>query len=126
MTSQKHVLVVEDDEGVLQVLSEMLEEHGYRVSGANDGKSMHRRLESADPIDAVVLDATMPGEGSDLLALQLKQLRLPMVMVSGSTAMQEFADANGLLLLQKPFNSAELVASVAKAIANAVSGRQEA
>jgi hypothetical protein len=53
--------------------------------------------------DAIVLDSIMPGEPSEKLALHVKALRLPVVMISGSMESMIFADEHGPQLLEKPF-----------------------
>src|SRR4051794_17744764 len=105
MAAAKHILVVDDNASVLEVLIFMLQDRGYRVSSAYDGKSMRAFLRGGDPVDLVVLDALMPGEASNDLALHAKELRLPVVMISGSPVSIEFALENGLQLLEKPFES---------------------
>jgi CheY-like chemotaxis protein len=64
----KHILAVDDNESVRDVIALMLEEHGYRVTVASDGISMRETLQRDDPVDAIVLDALMPGEQSAALA----------------------------------------------------------
>jgi len=90
------------------VVVEMLMERGYRVSSANGGEAMRDFLQGNDPVDAIVLDAFMPGESSTALARHAKELRLPVVMVSGSPVAMQFAIENDLQLLEKPFKMHEL------------------
>ena len=62
MPAIKHILVVDDDGDVLAILRDILEDRNYRVSSAVDGITMRQFLEGDDPVDAIVLDAAMPGE----------------------------------------------------------------
>jgi CheY-like chemotaxis protein len=87
MADQKHILVVEDDNDVRAIIVDMLQERGYRVDSAADGISMRDFLQEDDAVDAIVLDAAMPGESSTALALHARQLGLPVVMISGSPEM---------------------------------------
>jgi two-component system OmpR family response regulator len=124
ITRPKHMLVVDDDRDVLDVIAEMLRKHGDRVSTAIGGKSMRAVLDSGDPVDAVVLDALMPGESSHDLALYAKGLRLPVVMISGSPDSMKFAIAHDLQLLEKPFHMQQLFDALEQAIGSAVFGQR--
>ena len=84
-------LVVDDDGDVRDVIVEILQSENYRVSSAASGALMRDFLETADVVDCVVLDATMPGEGSISLALHLKGAGIPVVMISGSHEAMEYA-----------------------------------
>jgi CheY-like chemotaxis protein len=64
MSATEHILVVDDDGDVRDVLVDILRDRGYRVSLAVDGPSMREFLQDDAPVDAVVLDAAMPGEAS--------------------------------------------------------------
>jgi DNA-binding NtrC family response regulator len=119
----KHILVVDDDRDVLDVIVEMLHQHGDRVSTAVGGASMRAVLDS-DLVDAVVLDALMPGESSHDLALYAKGLRLPVVMVSGSPHSMQFAIEHDLQLLEKPFQMRQLFDALEQAIGSGVFGQR--
>ena len=56
-----HILMVDDDPGIRDVVSEFLTRHGYTVETAADAASMERALERGD-IDLMVLDIMLPGE----------------------------------------------------------------
>ena len=122
----KHILVVDDDGDVRTVLVDILHDREYRVSSAVDGITMRRFLEGDDPVDAVVLDAAMPGEASVTLALLAKELRLPLVMVSGSPDDMQFALDNGLQMLEKPFKAQQLIDALDKALGSGESGQRPA
>ena len=108
MAISKHILVVDDDGDVRSVLVEILRDREYRVSSAVDGITMRRFLDGIDPVDAIVLDAAMPGEALATLALHAKDRGLPLVVVSGSPDDMQFALDNGLQLLEKPFKGQDL------------------
>ena len=55
------ILIVDDDPGIRDAVSEFLGRHGYEVDTAADAKAMDQRL-SRDGVDLVVLDVMMPGE----------------------------------------------------------------
>ena len=122
----KHILVVDDDGDVRDVIVTMLQSSGYSVSEASGGSTMRSVVERDDVIDCVVLDALMPGEASASLILHLKDMGIPVVMISGSLESIEFAKDNGLQLLGKPFRLQELGDAVAKALASGTPGQRDA
>ncbi len=122
--AQQHILVVDDDSNVRDVLVEMIREHGYRVSWAVDGKSMREFLQGNGPVDVVVLDVLLPDESGADLALYVRKLGLALVMISGSPDALEFAEANNLQKLNKPFRSHELIDALMKALRNGEPGRR--
>ena len=124
MSDEEHILVVDDDSDVRDVLAEMLRAYRYRVSCALDGALMRDFLKGDDPVNTVVLDALMPGESSTTLALHAKELGLSVVMISGSLEAMKFAAENNLQLLEKPFRAQELVNAVGKAIASGEAGQR--
>ena len=111
-----HILVVDDNAGVRDVVTALLEDRGYRVSAAEDGRAMRRLLASGQRVDAVVLDAIMPGESSASLAEHLQARGLPMVMISGSRDAIEAAERKRLPLLRKPFSMRQLYAALDQAL----------
>ena len=121
----KHVLVVDDDRDVRDVLIEILNDNGFVASSADSGTAMRDFLNSEHiPVDAVVLDCMMPGETSAKLAIHAKQLRLPVVMISGSPEAIEFAEENELQILQKPFQINDLLNALQIAMASGKFGQR--
>jgi two-component system OmpR family response regulator len=110
-----HILIVDDDREIRDLLSRFLVKHGLRVSTARDGVEMNRVLDRA-AIDLVVLDLMLPGEDGLSLCRRLRATtNLPVIML---TAMGEDTDRIvGLEMgaddyLPKPFNPRELLARV--------------
>ena len=64
MSPPKHILVVDDNGDVRDVIVAILESYDFRVSYAASRALMCDFLQTADPVDCVVLDALMPGEGN--------------------------------------------------------------
>ena len=115
MERPDHVLVVDDDGEIRKLLGEYLERNGFRVSLANDGKEMRRRLELNRP-DIVVLDLMLPGESGLTLCRDLRaDSTLPVIML---TARNEEVDrVLGLEMgaddyLATPFSARELLARI--------------
>jgi two-component system, OmpR family, response regulator len=61
MGQPKHILVVDDDRDVRDVLVEILQNDNYRVSSVANGAWMRDFLETDDAVDCVVIDTLMPG-----------------------------------------------------------------
>ncbi len=113
--TQPHVLIVDDDREIRDLLSRFLTKHGMRVTAARDGTEMARALAERG-IDLVVLDVMLPGEDGLALCRRLRgESALPVIML---TAMGEETDRIvGLEMgaddyLAKPFNPRELLARI--------------
>jgi two-component system OmpR family response regulator len=118
MSQPKHILVVDDDGDVRDVIVAILEENNFRVSSAASGSLMRDFLQTADPVECVVLDALMPGEASISFVLHLKKVGLPVVVISGSPDAMEHAAENNLQLLRQPFHAQELYDAVNTALSS--------
>lgn len=115
MSNAPHILIVDDDREIRDLLSRLLKKHGYRTSTAEDGRSMQALLEHGR-FDLAVLDLMLPGEDGLSLCRRLRaESELPIIML---TALGEETDRIvGLEVgaddyLPKPFNPRELLARV--------------
>ncbi len=114
-----HVLVVEDDPSVRDVVRRYLERDGRRVSTAPDGES-GLRLAADDTPDLVVLDLMLPGiDGLSVCARMREEIRRdPPIAIIMLTALSEEDDRlTGLSLgaddyVTKPFSPRELALRV--------------
>ena len=108
------ILVVDDDRGIREVLTDYLSQHGYSAEGAASAAEMDRAIAAKAP-DLIVLDLMMPGEDGLSVCRRLVGKGPPIVMLS---AMGEDTDRIiGLELgaddyLAKPCNPRELLARV--------------
>jgi len=108
------ILVVDDDPGIREVLTDYLIQHGYAAEGAATAAEMDRAIAARSP-DLIVLDLMMPGEDGLSVCRRLSGKGPPIVMLS---AMGEDTDRIiGLELgaddyLAKPCNPRELLARV--------------
>ncbi len=111
-----HILVVDDDRRLRDLLSRFLRETGYRVTAC--ASAADARAKSASIIfDAIVLDIMMPGENGFDFARSLREISdVPILML---TARTEFSDRiTGLEIgaddyLSKPFDPRELALRLA-------------
>jgi DNA-binding response OmpR family regulator len=67
-----HILVVDDQKEICDVVEQYLSSEGYRVSVANDGPGM-RKVLAQGPVDLVILDLMLPGEDGLTLARALRE-----------------------------------------------------
>ena len=82
-----HILVVDDDRDIRELIVDYLEKSGYRASGAANGKAMWSVLKNHQ-IDLIVLDIMMPGEDGLTLCRQLRanpQQDIPVLMLTART-----------------------------------------
>ena len=116
--AKEHILVVEDEEDILELLRYNLAKEGYRVTGVITGEEALKSARSLLP-DLILLDLMLPGVDGLEICRYLKQdsktQHLPVVMV---TAKGEEADiVTGLELdaddyITKPFSPRVLLARV--------------
>jgi CheY-like chemotaxis protein len=117
------ILLVEDDQGVLEVVTAMMEELGYRVLTAHNGPEALSILERGEPIDLLFTDLVMPhGISGAELAQRARQMRpdLKILLGSGYSARMSPAAATaaaGLPILGKPYRQAELAAKLRAVLA---------
>jgi DNA-binding response OmpR family regulator len=110
-----HVLVVDDDAGLRNLLQRYLGENGLEVRCAADGGEMDRELAGAQP-DLIVLDLMLPGEDGLSIARRLRgATAIPIIMLSARG--EEVDRIVGLEVgaddyLPKPFNPRELLARI--------------
>ncbi len=71
MNTSDHILIVDDDRDIRQLLADYLEKQGLRCTAAADGREMKAALET-HRIDLVVLDLMMPGEDGLTLCRNLR------------------------------------------------------
>ena len=74
MPEKKVVLCVDDEKSGLTIRRMMFESLGYQVLTALDGPGGIELL-AANPVDAVVLDFSMPGMKGDVVARRMRQVK---------------------------------------------------
>jgi len=110
-----HILIVDDQREICDLVQEYLSSEGYRVSTAHDGTGM-RRVIAQDPVDLVILDLMLPGEDGLTLARSLRDESTVGIIIL--TGRGETVDRIiGLEMgaddyLPKPFHLRELLARV--------------
>jgi two-component system OmpR family response regulator len=116
MSDTAHILVVDDQQEICDVVQEYLTGEGYRVSVAHDGGGMRRVLGQAH-VDLVILDLMLPGEDGLTLARSLRgdSANIGIIILTGRgetvdriIGLEMGADD----YLPKPFHLRELLARV--------------
>jgi len=117
MNSNDHILIVDDDAEIRDLIKQYLQKNGFRVTTAADGKQMRAALASSS-VDLIVLDLMMPGEDGLVLCRELAATQSPPIPVFMLTARNEEVDRIlGLEMgaddyLTKPFSTRELLARI--------------
>ncbi len=112
-----HILIVDDDREISQLLTKYLEKNGYRVTAVADGRQMRAAI-AIKQIDLIVLDLMLPGEDGLALCRQLRRVENKAIPILMLTARNEEMDrVLGLEMgaddyLAKPFAARELLARV--------------
>ncbi|WP_085033520.1 response regulator [Ensifer aridi] len=110
-----HILIVDDDREIRELVSAYLKKNGLRVTAVADGRQMRAFLE-ANAVDLIILDIMMPGDDGLVLSRELRAGRhkaTPIVMLTART--DEMDRIIGLEMgaddyLAKPFSARELLA----------------
>ena len=114
------VLLVDDDEGVRDVVRGGLELHGFKVLDAESGEAA-LAVAGDSPPQIAVIDYAMPGMDGAETAEHLRQLipQLPIILASGyaDTAAVERAFGGAATVLRKPFDIEKLSETVAGLLA---------
>lgn len=110
----KKILIVDDSPSVLAILVDMLEDLGYEVATANDGKQACQLLETSR-YDLIITDLTMPVMDGIVFAQTAKQMAnckfVPIVMLSSEEDETKIAEAKKVgisTFLRKPIKEMQL------------------
>lgn len=128
MSDNGHILIVDDQREICDLVQEYLSGEGYRVSTAQDGGEM-RRVMAQSPVDLVILDLMLPGDDGLTLARSLRQDSSVGIIIL--TGRGEIVDRIiGLEMgaddyLPKPFHLRELLARVKSVLRRASSRNTE-
>jgi DNA-binding NtrC family response regulator len=121
----KKILVVDDEIGIRELLSEILFDEGYQVYLAENAEQARVHRNEHEP-DLVLLDIWMPDtDGVTLLREWVEQdlLTMPVVMMSGHGTIETAVEATrigAVDFLEKPIALQKLLSTIAKAIRDEV------
>jgi DNA-binding response OmpR family regulator len=109
----KHILIVEDEEGIVQFLKQGLEEEGYQITAAKDGEEGFNFFKK-EKFDLALLDWMLPKmTGVELCqAIRAQNPKLPIIFLTAKDTVQETVEglksgANDYI--KKPFSFDELL-----------------
>ena len=111
-----HILIVDDDREIRELLTTYLVKNGLRVVAVPTGRHMRAALEESGPFDLIILDLMLPGEDGLTLCRDLRTGKYKATPILMLTARSEEADRIlGLEMgaddyLAKPFSARELLA----------------
>ena len=120
-----HILVVEDDPAIRQMLADLLAERGYSVAEASNGRAALEQMRERQP-DLVLLDLMLPDmNGWTFLRARERErelARVPVLVLSaaGPDAIGEAQELGAPVFLSKPFDLDKLVAEIERLCASPV------
>ncbi|GAA0805614.1 response regulator [Spirilliplanes yamanashiensis] len=112
-----HVLVVEDQPDVAQLVQRFVERAGYGVTVVTDARDAAAKVAAGAPVDLLITDVVMPEMTGPELAATLREHHpaLPVIFMSGYTAAalgpQVTLDGNSLMV-EKPFHRSTLLSAI--------------
>ena len=114
---QKKILIVEDNELMVEVMTYILNNNGYEVFALNNGNDVFNNIKTNHP-DLVILDSILPGmngkEICQLIKLNKATQNLPVIMCSGDDSIDDTLEQKGAPddVLHKPFDISNLIEMV--------------
>lgn len=110
------ILIVEDDNGLIKYLKELLLDNGYSVKTATDGIQALEAVEKIEP-DLIVLDLGLPNMSGETVCMEIRKQHpsLPIIILTAKDSIQE--KVQGLNLgaddyITKPFVADEFLARI--------------
>ncbi len=115
MDSTAHILIVDDDRRIREMLATYLEEEGFKVSQAENGQQLRAEISAAE-IDLVLLDQVIPGDdGLNLLRELRRRSSVPVIMITGKGEMLDRIiglEVGADDYIAKPFHLREVLARI--------------
>ena len=123
VANQIHILIVDDDDRIRDLLKDFLTENNYIVSTAENAIQAKKKLEYLK-FDIIILDVMMPGQNGYELTKEIKkQIRVPIILLTAKGEVEN--RIKGLELgaddyLGKPFEPKELLLRIKNIINKSV------
>ncbi len=117
-----HILVVDDDANLRELLTETLQAIGYQTTSATDGEEALREIRK-NSFDLIITDVKMPiMDGISLLnTIKQQQPDLPVLFITGVTEPEAIGQGSPDGFLAKPFR----ISHIEELIENVISGKTE-
>lgn len=120
----KKILIADDDTSVIETLSSVLEDTGYKVIVAKDGIETLQQAFVGRP-DLILLDIMMPASSGVTVYHKIKQSvvteSVPVIFITALTLPQvkeSLPDVDPAIVFTKPWDPDELLAAIKKALGN--------
>jgi DNA-binding NtrC family response regulator len=121
MADLEHILIVDGDDDIRNVLRLILDDLGYRVSLAEDGAAARPMLDRLD-VDLLVADEIRVGERGSQLAAYAGSLGVPTLLMSAYHQTKEALEGGNQHFLGKPFRLERLRDEVKRVLARPTRG----
>jgi len=112
MSENSHILIVDDDNRIRELIKEYLEENNFIVSIANDAEEANEKIKLID-FEIIVLDIMMPGESGLALTKKLrKNISTPIILLTAKGEVDDRIiglESGADDYLVKPFSPKELL-----------------
>jgi two-component system phosphate regulon response regulator PhoB len=114
---KKKILILDDDQDLLDVLSILLTESGYNIQTLTTGESIFEEIKKFHP-DLVLMDVMLGGMDGRLICKRMKAetdtLNLPVILISGSYNLAQNLSEQGAPndFMSKPFDLSLLVKKI--------------
>jgi putative nucleotidyltransferase with HDIG domain len=117
----KRILLVDDEKDIIESIRKFLEEYGFQVATAQNGKTAQQMV-ALEKFDVVVSDIHMPGSsisGLELLSFTSRVASIPVILISGFAELSDTAKEDRIgaaSFLAKPLDRNELLNSLKKCL----------
>lgn len=120
MTKKKEILIIEDESDIRFLLKEFLEDSGFNITLAEEGRVAVELLKWKN-FDLLIVDMLLPGEhGMDVIKMKGDNFLTPIIIVSGiydeKEVLKMIQDSNVMYFIKKPFELKDLLEKVNSAI----------
>jgi len=111
-----YILIVDDDAGIRDMLGEVIEEAGYRVATAEDGREALLHLQSNPPPFLILLDLMMPVMDGRQFRREQRRVpelaAIPVAVLSADLQVEHGDDLDCAVRLKKPIDLDRLLAVI--------------
>jgi DNA-binding response OmpR family regulator len=110
----EHILIIDNEEGVLECLRRVLSHLGYDVKVARGGKEGIELFDRDDDLDLVITEISLPGKNGNEVARYIRNSRRANIPVVAMIGLDESVVHKGLfnVSLMKPFRMQSLVEAI--------------
>ncbi len=118
MPNEVNILIADDQEGIRETLSDILEDKGYNVIKAEDGYKAIERVREI-PFDIIFMDVKMPGIDGVKTFEEIKRIdsEVVVIMMTGYSVagmIKEALEKGAYAVIYKPFDVNKLMKTIEK------------